>query len=109
MVKLKKDLSMLTNIPVALLSQIEGLGQDLIAHSALESSHEKLDVCEIDLGIGILSVRLTDLSNIKCRFVLSEETTNAIKAAITNKESPLIYRAEQELASKIEQAYKELL
>ena len=109
MVRLKKDLATLTNIPVSLLSQVEGIIQDLVAHSVLEGSIENLDVCEIDLGIGVLSIRLTDFSDLKCRFVPSEETLNAIKGAVEHKESPLVHRAEQELASKIEQAYKELL
>lgn len=106
--KLTQDLSAITGVPKLTLDNLVEKANTCIAHSLYETNLKKEALTEIDIGIGILYVKLEN-EQIKYKFIPSEKLEHFISFSLINKESPLILDAEKALKTRIEKTYKELI
>ena len=108
MYELTKDISTITTIPKTSLDSLIDSAIICICHDALEDSLNDIDVCEIDIGLGNLYLKL-DNDDIKFKFVPNLKFENILKESLNNKTSPLISKAELVLKAKVMKTYKDLL
>ena len=108
MMNLINDVSSLTNVSERTLKKLMPAVEYSIANSVYERHLAHEDLLEIDTGIGILHIKLSE-DNIKYRFVPSKHMEEIIKQCIEYGTSPLLTKLTTDLEEKIEHAYKELL
>lgn len=106
--KLTQDLSAITGIPKLTLDNLVEKADTCIAHSLYETFLKKEVLTEIDIGIGMLYIKLEG-NQIKYKFIPSEKLEQFISFSLVNKESPLILDAEKALKTRVEKTYKELI
>lgn len=106
--KLSQDLSNITGIPKLTLDNLNDKIISCIGHAVYEASLNKEPVVELDLGFGILYIKMENL-DIKYKFIPNTKLESLISFTILNKESPLVLDAEKSLKTRIEKTYKELL
>ncbi len=106
--KLINDLTLLTGVSKNALDELNDKANLTIAHCVFESLKEGNPLTTIDIGVGILYIKLED-ENIKYRFVPNKNLEALVSQAATSKSSPLANRAEMILNKRIEQTYKDLL
>ena len=105
--KLLEDLSIISGVAITNLDKLNSLQEDIIGHAVLESVLNKEPVVEIDIGIGLLYILLTD-EEIKYKFIPSNRVQNSVQAAITKKKSSLTKRTDDTLSRRIMNTYKDL-
>jgi hypothetical protein len=108
MISLFSDISALTGIPKLTLEKLCNKGELCIADSVLEKIISKEYQASIDIGIGILNIRIEDAA-IKYKFIPAKELDTMICSAINSKTSPLVRRLDSALNDRITSTYKELL
>lgn len=108
MISLLQDLSNITCIPKLTLDKLNDKCELLIADSVLESYLKEEMTSSINIGIGILHIKLEN-GTIKYKFVPNKSLDNLISEVIKDKESPLIDLVDESLRKRIESTYKELL
>ena len=106
--KVLEDLNVLTTIPLTALQDLRDQGIDCIAHSVLENILSENPLTELDIGIGILYIKLEDES-IKYRFIPSKKLEDTVAFTVLTKQSPVVSRAETALKEKVESTYKNFL
>lgn len=106
--KILEDLNILTTIPLTALQDLKDKGIDCIAHSVLENVLSKNPLTELDIGIGILYIKLED-DSIKYRFIPSKKLEDTVASTILTKQSPVVSRVETALKEKVESTYKNFL
>lgn len=104
---LLKDISAITTIPQFSLQNLSNLMKDIIAYDVQESLLEKENICEIDLGIGMLNILITE-DEIKYKFIPSKSLSDSVIYGVEHKDTPLIIKAEKSLNKKIMNTYKDL-
>ena len=108
MTDLLADLSVLTGIPRLTLDKLSKSMILCTSHAVHESQAESKDLTEIDLGFGVLYIKY-DATNVKYKFIPSKALENQIRQTFESRTSPLITKAEHQLADRIKSTYKELL
>ena len=107
MSKIVEDLSTITTIPEFTLKKILDRAKMIICHNALESMLSDGNEVKVDIGIGSLSLQITE-NSLCYRFVPSPSFDEMLKQTIISKSSPLSELLEESLTVKIESVYKEL-
>lgn len=105
---LLQDMADITTIPKMRLDQLADNSINFISHYIRESADCGESDLSIDIGYGILHVRIEE-ENIKFKFIPSSRLENGIKYAITSGESPLVNKVEALLKDRICNTYKDLL
>lgn len=105
--KITEDLSILTTIPVATLDRLVNKASLCIADSVEKCIYDKSDKCEIDIGIGTLTISLAN-DLIKYRFTPNQTLENLIKTTVVDEKNPLENVLEESLVNKIQNIYKDL-
>lgn len=105
--ELLKDVSTITTIPKLTLESINESTIICMCHDILEDKLSGADISELDIGIGILYIKLDD--DIKFKFVPNSKFENIIKTTLEDNTSPLISKAENILKTKVIKTYKDLL
>ena len=107
-VDLNQDLSIITNVAKLALDNLSDKATECIAHAAAEMIICKETQCEIDIGIGLLYIKVEE-SNIKYKFIPHKELEELIASSIINKSSPITVKADKALGERIQNAYRCLL
>lgn len=107
-VKLVNDLFAVTGVPKLTLENLITKTNLCIGHTVWESLTKSEGITEIDIGIGVLYIKLAE-DNLKYKFIPSVNLEAMLQSTITTKTSPLINSAECSINKKIENTYKELL
>lgn len=102
------DLSKVTNIPTALLDKMLAKIKAIICDDVLDAMLDNESIIDIDVGIGTLSI-CTEDNKLKYRFTPLDTFNDNIIATISDLKSPVKSGASRSLASKIQNAYEELL
>ena len=102
------DISTLSCIPQLTLENICKLAEKSIADAVLETLLSKEDISSIDIGIGILNIKIEE-NSIKYKFIPSKKLDSIINYSITNKVSPIVASLDDSLNKRIKSTYKELL
>lgn len=108
MPSLIEDLSILTTIPKATLDQLTEKSYSCICHNIYENILDKETVTTVDIGIGIVKIRLED-NDVIYKFIPSKKLEKYIKQTFTNNESPLVKKVEKTLSNRIINTYKDIL
>lgn len=102
------DIEALTTIKSTTLDKMVSLSEDSIAHCVLENFVEGKSTTTIDIGIGLLYIKLSE-EGIHYKFIPSKNLEENVTLALKSKSSPLQKRVDQALCDKIENTYKQLL
>lgn len=105
--ELSKDVSTITTIPKVTLDSISESAIICMCHDILEDKLSGSDISELDIGIGILYIKLED--SIRFKFIPNSKFESIIKTTLTDNISPLISKAENILKTKVIKTYKDLL
>lgn len=108
MIKLTHDLAALTGLSILSVEKLVEKADYAICHAVQEAQLDKSNTAEIDIGIGILYIRL-EADSIKYKFIPSDKLESNVRATVLYKESLLTHKLEESLKHRIERSYKELL
>lgn len=101
------DMSILTTIPKGVLDKLVAKSIETICYDVREQQLQNLPVTEVDIGIGILYIKLED-DSIMYKFVPSEVLENKVLRTVNKQYKPVSGLAEASLKKRIMNAYKEL-
>lgn len=103
-----KDLSTLTTIEEENLNKLVEKELWCICSYVEEMINSKENFCDIDLGIGTLTISIMD-NQLKFKFIPSQTLEQGVRDTIVNEKSPLRLSLEKSLVNKISNIYKELI
>lgn len=106
--KILDELSTITGIAINDMTKLFDNMSLCVCNDVLESIHSGEDVCELNIGIGKLILRVDD-NEIMYKFIPSSQLENDLINTIKNNSSPLIQHAENCLCKRFNNTYKELL
>lgn len=92
------DLSALLKIPNKTLDELTDKVNLCIGSAIHDGICAKEEAIQINIGIGTLSINLTDM---QCKFTPSKDLKNTIKTCLNTKIDPLMLELEQSLAEKL--------
>lgn len=92
------DLSALLKIPNKTLDELTDKVNLCIGSAIHDGIWAKEEAIQINIGIGTLSINLTDM---QCKFTPSKDLKNTIKTCLNTKIDPLMLELEQSLAEKL--------
>lgn len=101
-----KDVSAMTNIPQKMLRSIGEIEECLIADAVCQSKRDNEDSGEIELSFGVLSYSI-EADSVKFRLRPSKRVADLIKQMLENNIPIPEIMAEQSLARRISDVYKE--
>lgn len=104
---LLQDLNVLTNIPEKSLSKLVNVSINSICTGAWEALNSEEDVLSVDIGLGILYIKLVD-EDFKYHFVPSDTFSKELKNSKTSQISPLSPRLLGSLKTKFLEVYKDI-
>lgn len=102
------DVSTVTTIPEVALQNLNDIYQEAIAYCVLENMHDNNPITEVDIGLGILYIKLQD-ENVFYKFVPSNQLEQKVTATVTGDYFPIAGKVERRLRKKILNVYKELM
>ena len=106
--KVLEELSTITGIAKNGMLKLFDNMQLCICNDALESLHSGEEICELNIGLGKLLLRVDD-DEILYKFIPSNQLEKQLIDTIKNDSSPLIAQAENYLCKRFTNTYKELL
>lgn len=101
------DLSVLTTIPKGVLEKLVTKSIETICYDVREQQLQNSPITEVDIGIGILYIKLED-DNIMYKFIPSEVLETKVLKTVNKQYKPVCGLAEASLKKRIMNAYKEL-
>lgn len=104
---LTTDLGILSGVAVTNLDKLALLSNDIISHAVLEAKLNNEPVAEIDLGIGILYILISE-EELKYKFIPSTTLQFAVKQTLTKNKSRLTETVDATLSRRIMNTYKDL-
>lgn len=105
--KLNEDLSVISSIPVMNLKKINAQTIGIISHYLLETLQNKDEICDVDIGIGILKMKV-DGKSISYKFIPSPKLETSLIKTVITKEDSLEPMIEEALVRRITNHYKDL-
>lgn len=102
------NLGSLTLIKSSILNKQVEISENCICDYILEAIENDEDIVSIDIGIGMLSINISD-DEISYKFIPNRKLEKKILKTIETEESPLITQIEKKLNQRILNTYKELL
>ena len=105
---LRKEVSTLTQIPFMTLQKLSDLQTDIIAHLVAEKREQGETFVHVDIGFGCLRITFME-DSIIYKFIPNKTLKEEVLSASLNGNSPLVNRAEDSLAKRIKETYRELL
>lgn len=106
--KILNDIADLTSLPKTLSKDIVPIMESAIAHRVLESTLTGESLTTVDLGIGMLYIKIEGTA-VKYRFVPTKKMEEEVAKVLVTKTSPVERKLEQSLLNKLESAYKGLV
>lgn len=108
MIDLLEDLSSLTHVSAVTWKEMTKRSTSLISHYVVEAIQSDTDSTEVDLGIGVLHLKIDD-DSVRFRFDPSRELTRKIQQAVDTGTSSLVLDVDEELGKRFSSTYKELV
>lgn len=102
------NLGSLTLIKSSILNKQVEISENCICDYILEAVENDEDIITINIGIGILSINISD-DEISYKFVPNKKLEKKLLKTIETEESPLVTQIEKKLNQRILNTYKELL
>ena len=101
------DLGLLSGVAVTNLDKLSLLSNDIISHAVFEAKLNDEPVAEIDIGIGILYILISE-DELKYKFIPSSTLQFAVKQTLTKNRSRLTDKVDSTLSRRIMNTYKDL-
>lgn len=108
MTNIVDDVSLLTSIPKKTLKQINDVYEKCIIEAIDEARKGNIDIVELDIGIGILTIKCEE-SSVRYKFTPSKEMLSNTAALMEGKLNSLEASLEKTTVDKIVNVYKGLL
>ena len=108
MTSILEDVSVLTQVSEKTLKKFIPIINYAIGHAVHETECEHKAIAEIDLGIGVLNIKIED-DCLRYKFVPSDELESVLVKTVKNRVSPIVFKLENDLQDKIDRTYRELL
>lgn len=105
---ISKDISLFTGLSEDNISYITNIIEDIICEDVYESIINHESVTEINLGYGILYIKL-ETESIKYKFIPNKNLIDNINNIFKNKEYTFKSKINKTLTDRITKTYKELL
>lgn len=105
---INKDISLFTGLSEDNVAYITNIIEDVICEDVYESILNHESTTEINLGYGILYIKLED-DNIKYKFIPSKNLIDNINNIFKNNEYTFKSKINKTLTDRITKTYKELL
>lgn len=105
---LNTDLSIVTTIPKLTLEKLNQNAICCITSFVAESLLDEETITNIDIGIGILTIKVED-NCVKYSFTPNSMLENQITDSVLYGDVPIIKKLEDSIVNKIVHTYKELL
>lgn len=105
---ISKDISLFTGLSEDNISYITNIIEDIICEDVYESIINHESVTEINLGYGILYIKL-ETESIKYKFIPNKNLIDNINNIFKNKEYTFKSKIKKTLTDRITKTYKELL
>ena len=102
------NLGSLTLIKSSILNKQVEISENCICDYILEAIENDEDIITINIGIGILSINISN-DEISYKFVPNKKLEKKLLKTIETEESPLVEQIEKKLNQRILNTYKELL
>lgn len=102
------DISILTTLPDKTLRRLCDKGIECICHNVLEKTQQNEIETNIDIDIGTIKI-LVDNDEIHYRFIPSNKLEDKLIETLTSGVDPLVKDIEDNLTSRILNAYKDLI
>lgn len=102
------DVSKLTTIPRSNITELFDYFSLAMCHQLLEAKREEKDTVSMNIGTGILTIKLDDYS-LKMKFTPSKKLSSMMENTLKTSESPLVKVSETKLRDKFLSVYKELI
>jgi hypothetical protein len=107
MTNLPNDLSVLTTIAPSNINSLVKLSETVISHALIESVKDREEYAEIDIGIGVLYIKVTE-DGMKYKFVPSEHLSSVLERSVKTGKSQLSLKVDEVLGQRIMNTYKDL-
>lgn len=108
MTSIINDLSTLTTIPEESLNRLVNLSECCICDAVEETRLRNQEVCEIDLGVGVLYILVSN-EVVKYKFIPSKKLEVNINDTIRKGTNSMTNFVESTLVNKILNTYKDML
>jgi len=108
MINIVEDVSNVTTIPTKVLEKLFTTFIYCVSDAVYEAKKQDKDVVDVDIGLGTLSLKLTEES-VTYKFIPSEEFQEALKSTILDERNLLESKLEQTFINKVTNLYKELI
>ena len=100
------DISTLTRVPGKVLNELTHKINLCIGSAIYEAKQSNEQILVLNIGIGLLSISLTDM---QCKFIPSKDLKQTIKASLTGEIDPLELALDEALVDKLKAACEEVL
>lgn len=107
-IKMSKDISKLTSIPLVSVEKFLTLEENCICYDVLDNLKSGETTSLIDLGFGMLSIIIIN-DEMHFKFVPSKSLEDKLKKALSSGKLDIISLLEDKINSKLLIAYKELI
>jgi hypothetical protein len=106
-INIVKDTAVLTTIPEKALKKIIDKMVHSIGEAVVEARIGKKDILELDIGFGMLFIKLGD-DSVQYKFVPGEKLEETVKNSFINKQNLLEDVLDASLINKLTNIYKDL-
>ena len=108
MIYILDDVEKLTNVKTSVLSKIMGCLNFAIVDNIIEEIYKGNDYVEIDIGIGVLSIVVSD-DEVRYVFKPSSSLENGVIHAINDNENILEEKLSSGINNHVYKTYKDML
>lgn len=108
MINVLENISKLNNLPIKQLQKVCSNVESIIGHSIVEAYFNKDKYVIFNLGIGTLTIDMSE-EELIYKFVPSSTLESTLINAVTKNEDILVSQIEKSVVNKLLGAYKELI
>lgn len=108
MINIVKDVAELTTIPDKTLVKLLKKFIYSICSAVEEDVIQANEICSVDIGLGVIHIKICDKDNIKYRFTPNKLLEKSIETTIIEGKNPLENILNDSLVKKLLNTYKDL-
>lgn len=103
-----ENLTQLTHVTEATLEKFIPITEYIVGHAVHESMCRDEELTTIDIGIGLLHIRVIG-DEVRYKFNPSKNLCTVVEKTVVTRSSPIIQKVSSDIQEKINRSYRELL